>query len=173
MMDGALSGKTGFTNKAGYCYVGALRQNNMDFVVSLLACGWPNNKNYKWSDTKKLMEYGIRNYKMKRIEVPYEIINFNVEDGQYNICIEKQASSTAEVSVSEDLYLMAENEQIDVKYEILEYVEAPVSVGDKIGEILYFIDGYEVYKGDINAKYNIDRISYNWALKQIIKLAFK
>ena len=24
MMDGALSGKTGFTGKAGYCYVGAL-----------------------------------------------------------------------------------------------------------------------------------------------------
>lgn len=27
MMEGALSGKTGFTNKAGYCYVGALRRD--------------------------------------------------------------------------------------------------------------------------------------------------
>lgn len=25
MMEGALTGKTGFTNEAGYCYVGALR----------------------------------------------------------------------------------------------------------------------------------------------------
>ncbi len=27
MMDGALSGKTGFTQDAGYCYVGALRKD--------------------------------------------------------------------------------------------------------------------------------------------------
>lgn len=62
MMDGALSGKTGFTNKAGYCYVGALQRDGRTFVVALLACGWPNNKSYKWSDTRELMQYGIDNY---------------------------------------------------------------------------------------------------------------
>ena len=62
MMDGALTGKTGFTNKAGYCYVGALERDGRTFVVALLACGWPNNKSYKWSDTKELMQYGIDNY---------------------------------------------------------------------------------------------------------------
>lgn len=62
MMEGALTGKTGFTNKAGYCYVGALERNGRTFVVALLACGWPNNKTYKWSDTRKLMQYGLDNY---------------------------------------------------------------------------------------------------------------
>ena len=47
MMEGAFSGKTGFTGKAGYCYVGALKQDERTFIVTLLACGWPNNKNYK------------------------------------------------------------------------------------------------------------------------------
>ena len=65
MMDGALSGKTGFTNKAGYCYVGALERDGKTFVVSLLACGWPNNKSYKWSDTRELMEYGLEHYSYK------------------------------------------------------------------------------------------------------------
>lgn len=32
------------------------------FVVALLACGWPNNKTYKWADTKQLMNYGLENY---------------------------------------------------------------------------------------------------------------
>ena len=58
MMDGALSGKTGFTGKAGYCYVGALESRGRTFVVALLGCGWPNNKGYKWADTKRLMTYG-------------------------------------------------------------------------------------------------------------------
>ncbi len=54
MMDGALSGKTGFTGNAGYCYVGALKCDDRTFIVALLACGWPNNKTYKWADTKNL-----------------------------------------------------------------------------------------------------------------------
>ena len=59
MMDGALSGKTGFTADAGYCYVGALKRVERTVVVSLLACGWPNIKSYKGADTRKLMEYGL------------------------------------------------------------------------------------------------------------------
>lgn len=62
MMAGAISGKTGFTNLAGYCYVGAVEREGRTYVVALLACGWPNNKSYKWSDTKALMNYGIEEY---------------------------------------------------------------------------------------------------------------
>lgn len=68
MMSGALSGKTGFTNKAGYCYVGALERDGRTFVVALLACGWPNNKTWKWSDTRELMEYGLDNYFYRSFE---------------------------------------------------------------------------------------------------------
>ena len=52
-------GKTGFTAEAGYCYVGSLRRDERTFIVALLACGWPDNKGYKWKDTRKLMEYGL------------------------------------------------------------------------------------------------------------------
>lgn len=59
MMEGALTGKTGFTGDAGYCYVGAVKQDDRTFVAALLGCGWPNNKTYKWSDMKKLMEFAF------------------------------------------------------------------------------------------------------------------
>lgn len=62
MMDGALSGKTGYTGGAGYCYVGALKRDERTFVVALLGSGWPNQKNYKWQDTMKLMNYAVENY---------------------------------------------------------------------------------------------------------------
>ncbi|MGN0356226.1 MAG: D-alanyl-D-alanine carboxypeptidase family protein, partial [Blautia sp.] len=42
MMEGALTGKTGFTANAGYCYVGALQRDGKTLIVALLACGWPN-----------------------------------------------------------------------------------------------------------------------------------
>lgn len=59
MMDGAFTGKTGFTNKAGYCYVGALERDGKCMIVALLACGWPNHKTYKWSDSRELFGYGL------------------------------------------------------------------------------------------------------------------
>ena len=67
MMDGALSGKTGFTGKAGYCYVGAVQKDGKTFIASLLACGWPNNKTYKWKDMRKLMEYAFDNYEYRDV----------------------------------------------------------------------------------------------------------
>lgn len=67
MMDGALSGKTGFTAEAGYCYVGSLRRDERTFIVALLACGWPDNKGYKWKDTRRLMEYGLEHYHYREV----------------------------------------------------------------------------------------------------------
>ena len=44
MMPEALSGKTGFTGNAGYCYVAALKKDDKEFTVALLGCGWPPHK---------------------------------------------------------------------------------------------------------------------------------
>ena len=52
MMDGVLAGKTGYTSQAGYCYVCAWEEEGKTFVVSLLGCGWPNHKTYKWAIQK-------------------------------------------------------------------------------------------------------------------------
>lgn len=68
----ALSGKTGFTAKAGYCYVGACRTQDRTYTYAVLACGWPNNKSYKWSDVKKLISFGNQNYQKKTISIPSE-----------------------------------------------------------------------------------------------------
>ena len=84
MMEGALSGKTGFTGKAGYCYVGALERDGKSFIVALLACGWPNNKNYKWSDTKVLMEYGIEQYEYQNVYESIKLPKIRVNNGVPN-----------------------------------------------------------------------------------------
>lgn len=45
--------------KAGYCYVAAVEKDGRRLCLSLLGCGWPNNKNYKWADAKSLVEYAV------------------------------------------------------------------------------------------------------------------
>lgn len=70
MKEGAVSGKTGFTGKAGYCYVGAVNRDGVYLIVSLLACGWPPAKSLKWQDMNTLIDYGLDNYSCVRINVP-------------------------------------------------------------------------------------------------------
>ena len=62
MMDGVLSGKTGFTAKAGYCYVGAYQNGEHTYTFALLACGWPSHREYKWSDSEQLIDYANDHY---------------------------------------------------------------------------------------------------------------
>ncbi|MDD6207347.1 MAG: D-alanyl-D-alanine carboxypeptidase [Clostridiales bacterium] len=81
MMDGAFTGKTGFTNNAGYCYVGALKRDERTYIVALLGCGWPNHKSYKWSDTRVLMEYGLEQYQKKTWELSERTPGILVGDG--------------------------------------------------------------------------------------------
>lgn len=61
MVQGAVSGKTGFTCDAGYCYVGAVERNGHMYIFSLLGCGWPNNKSYKWKDSRTLIAFAEEN----------------------------------------------------------------------------------------------------------------
>ena len=79
----ALTGKTGFTGKAGYCYVGALKDGERTFIAVLLGCGWPPHKTYKWNDMRRLEAYGADNYEYR--EISLEGLTFPlvvVPDGQ-------------------------------------------------------------------------------------------
>ena len=60
MMDGALTGKNRLYGESRLLLCGgAEMMENVRFVIALLACGWPNNKTYKWSDARALFSYGL------------------------------------------------------------------------------------------------------------------
>ena len=148
MMEGALTGKTGFTADAGYCYVGALRQDDRTFIVALLACGWPNNKGYKWSDTRKLMTYGLENYSYVEIdpssgtETAGENMEIIVENGYRGGFPEKHPVAVGIHTQGEPFRMLLRNdEEIETLLKIPDTVAAPLQKGDEIGEILYKMDG--------------------------------
>lgn len=155
MMDGALSGKTGFTADAGYCYVGSLRRDKRTFIVALLACGWPNNKGYKWSDTKKLMTYGMENYCYKEIS-PDKIDRTEkiyIKNG-YTGGFPKKGKDLLEVEISGESkkILVGADDKDEIEIKIKKEICAPIKKGTVIGEIVYRVNGeriisYEVVAG--------------------------
>lgn len=142
MMDGALTGKTGFTGKAGYCYVGALERDGRLYIVSLLACGWPGNKSYKWADTKKLMNYGLSAYETKKLETPaVPKMSASVIDGVYDWT--KQTKSQVKLICPDapDKYqvLAKDGEKIEIQIRARKELASPVLEDEVCGEVSFWL----------------------------------
>ena len=189
MMDGALSGKTGFTNKAGYCYVGALERDGRTFVVALLACGWPNNKAYKWSDTRKLMQYGIDNFFYRSFleeGVAFDgslLGSIPVSDGQTRL-LGETAYTGVEILRGEGAgdgrsgapkgeeaepfkILLRSDEQIQVKCTVEDRLSAPVARGTQVGTVEYSVNGTVYYREIIVTTDTVEKIDLRWCMLQI------
>ncbi|MDO4323826.1 MAG: D-alanyl-D-alanine carboxypeptidase family protein [Lachnospiraceae bacterium] len=166
IMDGALSGKTGFTGKAGYCYVGALERDGKLLIVSLLACGWPNHKGYKWVDTKKLMNYGIENFEKR------EIITTDLDTEPIRVINGRQEAVSTEVAVHTDSFqlLMKEDEQIETRIELEPSLEAPVKKGQKVGCVKYLVGGAEYAVNPVIAAENVYVRNFDFYFWKVIGL---
>lgn len=175
MMEGAVSGKTGFTGNAGYCYVGALTRDGRTYIVALLACGWPNNKTYKWSDTKKLMTYGIENFikrNLNEIEPDAsQLLPVKVFDGQADqIGAEVFVTpKIVEEGGTEDI-LTRNDEEIVLKYEIAKELYAPVEKDTYLGKLTYLLGDEVLKECKILADGSVAKIDFFWCMERILAL---
>ena len=175
MMDGALSGKTGFTADAGYCYVGSLRRDKRTFIVALLACGWPNNKGYKWKDTRKLMEYGLEHYQYREIDKKMQIPEIKVAGGvddkkPYQYClnvpvkIERPAEENSKI-------LIRDGEELQAKLELAKYWNAPLKKGEKVGMLTYYLESQKIAEYPLSIKKTVKKITVWWCICWVVKNA--
>ena len=163
MMDGMLSGKTGFTGKAGYCYVGALTKGKKSFTIALLACGWPNNRTWKWHDARLLLEYGLEAFDQRSLQQPDLPKTLLVENGQL-----------AEVSLNcpkkEIRMLLSRGDQTDVRVSLPGQLTAPVEAGEQVGTVSYLVNGALYEQLPVTAAFGVPKITYCYCLKRLLAL---
>lgn len=165
MMEGVLSGKTGFTCDAGYCYVGAVENNGRYYTAAVLGSGWPPNKKWKWSDMKKLMAYGLENYNNQNIYEDTMLQPITVENG-----IEEQVFLSKEKRQIN--ILLSEDDAVKVEQKLPGKVMAPVKAGTVMGYENYYING-ELYQNiPIKAVYSVDLWDYTYCLRKILARYF-
>ncbi len=159
--EGAIGIKTGFTNNAGYCFVGAATRENKTFIGVVLACGWPPNKNYKWKDITQMMNYGMENYSVKEIvttgtsfqQIP---ITDSIEGGTITPYVDESVS-----------LLLREDEKVDFDIKLPTVLVAPIKKNETIGEITVYIND-EIYK--VLPLYSLEsksKITYEYVLRKI------
>lgn len=189
IVDGVISGKTGFTAKAGYCYVGAYRNNDRVYTFALLACGWPNNKGYKWEDSRKLITYGNETYAWQLYTSEGEQKQIQIHNGvqtdRTGMATEKQwyifggkqryalsEQLVAETEPIEQELLLSDADVITEEWNLPDYLEAPVQKGDVIGEHAIFLNGCQILTQPVYAAEKVEKFDYHWCLNYIFSNVF-
>lgn len=162
MMEGAIGVKTGFTNDAGYCFVGAIKEDGKTLISVVLGCGWPPNKSLKWSDTKELMSYGVENYEEKQIFQEVDFDPVLVKDGQ-------QRYETLKVDGDLSL-LMRKDELIKIHYDIPASLNAPIKANSIVGKANYYVGDLLYAELPIYATTDILKIDFSYCVDKILKL---
>ncbi len=173
MMNGMLSGKTGFTGGAGYSYIAAMEDGGRQFVVALLGCGWPPHKTWKWSDTRALFNYGLTNYQYREVYREQNLKPIPVENG---IGADTGLDQTAYTGLTMNLtdeektlkLLMREGEKVQMSTDIPKKLKAPVRAGTVIGSITYYLEEEPVKVFPVYAKDNVEEVTLSWCIGHIL-----
>lgn len=150
---GALGIKTGFTGKAGHCFVGAAERGEMTLISVVLASGWGSaGKNKKWTDTKKIMDYGFGEYEKKQIACADSVVcAVRVENGR---------AERVNAVLSQDFFApMRKDENYSIKTRPIAPVKAPIKKGDRLGTAEIYINGERAKSIPLTAQNDVEKIS--------------
>lgn len=162
-INGAFGIKTGFTGNAGYCFVGALKSDGRTFISVVLGSGWPSNRTYKWKDTRKLMEYGINNFFPRTV--------FSTIEDYKDVRVKDGMEESASTCIKGDLSLiLCDADDVRVVYELEDYIDAPVRVGDVVGKAIIYVNGQRMGSFPITAAAAVERANYMWYLKRLLNV---
>ena len=153
--------KTGSTGLAKYCLSATANRDGMYLIAVIMAA--PSTKE-RFNEASKLLDYGFANYKLySDHNKDLEITPIPVEKGVKEDLIYK--------ANKEFTYLCTKDtspEDIAKEVVLEEKLVAPISENDKVGEIIYSINGKKLGSLDLVAGESINKAKYKDRLNQVI-----
>ena len=157
MVDGADGVKTGYTKKAGRCFVGSATRDGMQIVCVVLDC-IP-----MFQDSKKLIEKGFNEFKMTKIFSAGEISETEIKNGK--------KTQKAPILLEKDIYFPLKNDEfaeITAKVVLNDDLKAPIKETDEIGEIEIKLQNDLIFSQKLFT-INIGKYEEESPLKKIIR----
>lgn len=159
--EGATGLKTGSTGKALYCLSGTAERNGLHLIGVVMAA--PDFK-VRFQETMKLLDYGFANYTaQKGLPAGQEMAEIPVTKGM--------ADSVSAVVKEEISMLLKKDMSSDweTQTEVLPSMDAPVAAGEKVGELVYLINGEEVGRTDLVTAEAVEKANINTMLQRMLK----
>lgn len=138
--------KTGYTSRAGYCFVGSAERDG----VELISVVFYTSASGRWTDTKKLMEYGFSQFVSMTPEELYaqnpitvETSGFSLDDEGYGrlelgLKVREGARTVNIVATKSEMEAMARNLRQTVLIEYTRDFITPIEQGEVMGTMTYY-----------------------------------
>lgn len=157
--EGANGLKTGFTSKAGHCLAASAKRNNLQLISVVL--GGPDSDT-RFAESRKLLDYGFANF---------ETIKFNSKGEKVQLIdVQKGLEPGVNSIFANDVNFLLKKgskDKVEKTIKLPESVTAPVKAGQKLGEVVYKVNGKEIGKADLVAEKEVQKASF---LKLLIRL---
>lgn len=160
--DGCDSGKTGYTSEAGHCLCASAMRNGMRLVSVVISA--PDSKT-RFKDVSSMFNYGFANYVNKLViddKKPLEL-KVSVKGGK---------KDTIEIVAEKPIFLFSlknEKRSVELEFEPIEFVKAPVNKGDLVGVLRAFEDGKEIASVNVLANESVEQATYFDYLRDVLE----
>jgi len=156
-----ITGKTGFTDEAGYCLASTASNNEFKLTTVVLGCSTSANR---FTDSIALYNYCYGNYRSTKLISKDENIANDVK-------ITSGKCETIILKPKYDFYYTEKinsNNNVDIIYELPERIKAPIEKGSIVGTILITENAEIIAKVPVIADENVEKQTYLDILNKII-----
>lgn len=150
--NGATGLKTGSTSLALYNLSASATRDGFNLIGVILKA---ESSKVRFAEAKQLLDYGFNTYTYKQFAEKGAVVN--------TIDVEKGVLDTVNVIYENDARsLVKKGEETRIEQEIMldTKANAPISKGQKLGEVVYTLDGNEVGKVNLIAEEEVKRLNY-------------
>ena len=150
--EGCTGLKTGSTSLALYNLSASASRDGLNLIAVIMKA--PTTA-LRFSEAKQLLDYGFTNYTSYKLSMENEIVkNISISQG-----VEKNLNAI--YSSSNNIMLQKGTEsKITQEINIPDTLTAPISQGEKIGEINYYLDGNLLASVDVVSDRSIKKIGF-------------
>ncbi len=151
--EGTLGGKTGYTSAAGNCIVAAARKGNLKLGVAVFKAQGAA----LWEDAKAILDYGFANWcSIAFIGKEQAVTALPVRYGEEKVLLVAGADlQVTRAKGEQDL-------QVTWELSLNTQLQAPLTRGQVVGEITYFLDGQPMGTVDAVVAHDVARSWYTY-----------
>lgn len=149
---GATGLKTGSTSVALYNLSASATRDGLSLIAVIMKA--PTTK-IRFSEAQKLLDYGFSNYQYKDLATKGTVLK--------EADVTKGVTSKVNLVLESDVGLLlkkGEDKNIEQTINLEENISAPIAQGQKVGEIVYTLNGVEVGRTNIVAESSVEKKTF-------------
>lgn len=148
--DGTTGVKTGYTSKAGYCVSASAEREGMELIAVIMKSDTSPHRN---ADASGLLNFGFANYAVVGLG--------EGENGAEEIPVILGRQDCVKVELAENAQVLIEKAQapkVEKQLVLAESLEAPVEKGQKVGTLVFSLDGEQLAEVPVVAADAVERL---------------